>query len=76
MDPDTGDAIGVAATTSEELCNHYEADEVAQIPKMADNVQAAIDFLSKDDDGFFLMYEQGDVSLLNESSRFATLCCH
>jgi alkaline phosphatase len=44
------------------LCNHYEEDDVAQIPKMKDNVKAALDFLSKDDDGFFLMYEQGDVS--------------
>lgn len=44
------------------LCNHYEEADVAQIPKVKDNVKAALDFLSRDDDGFFLMYEQGDVS--------------
>lgn len=63
-DPDTGLLIGVEATTPDELCNHYSPEEVAQIPVMKDNVKAALDFLGKDDDGFFLMYEQGDVSYL------------
>lgn len=64
VDPDTGDVIGVKHTTPDELCNHYEPEEIAQIPHISDNVKAALDFLGKDDDGFFLMYEQGDVSLV------------
>lgn len=51
---------GYIATS--EVCDHYTAEEVAQIPKMSKNVMEAINFLGKDDDGFFLMYEQGDVS--------------
>lgn len=43
-------------------CNHYSQEEIKQIPHITKNVKAALDFLSKDDDGFFLMYEQGDVS--------------
>jgi alkaline phosphatase len=46
------------------LCDHYSAAEVAEIPSMAKNVAEAIKFLGKDDDGFFMMYEQGDVSSL------------
>lgn len=61
-DPDTGKAIGVNVTTPDELCNHYEQHEIDHIPHISKNVQAALDFLGKDDDGFFLMYEQGDVS--------------
>jgi alkaline phosphatase len=59
--PDTGLAVGVQVTTPEELCNHYESEELKHIPTIQQNVQAALDFLSKDDDGFFLMYEQGDI---------------
>lgn len=58
---DAGIAIGVKATTEDELCNHYSAEEVAQLPTMAEHVRAAVEFLGKDDDGFFLMYEQGDI---------------
>jgi hypothetical protein len=54
--------IGAQSTTSDELCNHYSPEEVKQIPHISDNVKAALDFLGKDKDGFFLMYEQGDVS--------------
>lgn len=50
--------IGVNVTTSEELCNHYGAEDVNEIPKMADNVEAVLEFLARDDDGFFFMYEQ------------------
>jgi alkaline phosphatase len=60
-DPDTGAVIGITATTPDELCNHYEQEEIEQIPHISENVKAALDFLGKDDDGFFLMYEQGDV---------------
>ena len=56
-----GNITGVTPTTSDELCNHYSAEEVAQLPTMAEHVKAAVDFLGKDDDGFFLMYEQGDI---------------
>jgi alkaline phosphatase len=56
-----GTPKGVKATTSDELCDHYSPDEVAQLPTMAEHVKAAVEFLGKDDDGFFLMYEQGDI---------------
>ncbi len=49
------------ATTSAELCNHYSPEEVAQLPTMAEHVKQAVEFLGKDKDGFFLMYEQGDI---------------
>ena len=62
IDDDSGEVIGINLTTPEELCNHYEPEEIAQIPRITQNVKAALDFLGKDDDGFFLMYEQGDVS--------------
>jgi len=45
------------------LCDHYPPEDLVQIPKMKDNVKEAMNFLGKDDDGFFLMYEQGDVSV-------------
>lgn len=61
-DPDTGLPVGVEVTTSDELCNHYGPEDIPFIPVMKDNVKASLEFLSKDDDGFFMMYEQGDVS--------------
>jgi hypothetical protein len=63
LDPDTGLPISVTPTT--ETCNHYEQEEIAQIPHISTNVLEALDFLGKDDDGFFLMYEQGDVSTVS-----------
>lgn len=56
-----GNITGVSPTTSAELCNHYSPEEVAQLPTMKEHVKAAVDFLGMDDDGFFLMYEQGDI---------------
>ena len=56
-----GKPVGVNVTTSDELCDHYTPEEVATIPKMAESVKQAINFLGKDDDGFFMMYEQGDI---------------
>lgn len=50
--------IGVNVTTSEELCDHYGEDDRNEIPVMKDNVMATLEFLAKDDDGFFMMYEQ------------------
>jgi alkaline phosphatase len=61
VDPDTGLTIGINVTTPEELCNHYEPEEIQHIPTIQQNVEAALNFLSKDDEGFFLMYEQGDI---------------
>lgn len=58
---DEGIATGVEATTSDELCDHWDPEQVSQVPPMAEHVKAAVDFLGKDDDGFFLMYEQGDI---------------
>jgi alkaline phosphatase len=43
-------------------CDHYSSNERAQIPVMSKNVEEALKFLSKDNEGFFMMYEQGDVS--------------
>ncbi len=60
-----GNPTGVTPTTSDELCNHYSPEEVAQLPTMAEHVKQAVEYLGKDDDGFFLMYEQGDVSIWN-----------
>lgn len=60
-DPDTGLPIGVNVTTEEETCNHYEKHEIDHIPTIMENVAAALEVLGKDDDGFFLMYEQGDI---------------
>jgi alkaline phosphatase len=58
---DEQDKFGGFNVTSE-LCDHYSAEEIAQIPHISTNVKEALKFLSKDDEGFFLMYEQGDVS--------------
>ena len=52
----------VVATTKDTLCDHYSKDEIKNIPHISTNVAEALKFLSKDKDGFFLMYEQGDVS--------------
>lgn len=60
-DPITGLPIGV--TPNSVTCDHYSEEERKQIPHISQNVKAALDFLGKDDDGFFLMYEQGDVSV-------------
>ena len=59
--PNTSTPIEV--TSNSYLCDRYSQEEIKQIPHISTNVKAAIDFLSKDDDGFFLMYEQGDVRL-------------
>jgi alkaline phosphatase len=56
---DDGMLVGYTPTSTQ--CDHYKPEEIAQIPPMAENVRAALEFLGKDDDGFFLMYEQGDI---------------
>jgi alkaline phosphatase len=68
-DPDTREYIGVIPTTSDTLCNHYTQEEVAQIPSIATNVEEGIKFLGKHGDGFFMLYEQGDVSSARYSKR-------
>jgi hypothetical protein len=40
-------------STPAELCDHYTEDELKHIPHSTKNVMAALDFLSKDDQGFF-----------------------
>ena len=62
LDPDTNLPIGVEVNST--TCNHYEPEEVEQIPHISDNVKAALDCLGQDADGFFLMYEQGDIGTL------------
>ena len=57
--PNSSIPIGVKSNTR--LCDRYDPEELKHIPHISKNVKAALDFLSKDDDGFFLMYEQGDV---------------
>lgn len=57
---DAGSVTGY--TSKSEMCDHYSEEDRQHIPKMVDQVKATLDFLSKDDDGFFMMYEQGDVS--------------
>jgi len=52
---------GVNVVTSDDLCNHYEEDEIENIPHISENVKQTIEFLGKDDQGFFMMYEQGDI---------------
>jgi alkaline phosphatase len=53
--------VGINVTTPDELCDHYGPEDRAEIPKMAENVKATLEFLAKDDDGLFMMYEQGDI---------------
>ena len=55
-------AVGVKVTTPTTLCDYYSPTEISQIPNITTNVKQALNFLSKDAQGFFLMYEQGDVS--------------
>ena len=63
-DPDSMKPTGVVATTPDELCNHYSPEEIENIPTATENVMATLEFLAKDDDGLFMMYEQGDVSIV------------
>jgi alkaline phosphatase len=53
--------IGVNPTTSSTLCSHWPQDELKNIPHMKENVAEALKFLGKDDNGFFMMFEQGDI---------------
>lgn len=55
------DSVLIGYRPTSERCDHFSAADIQQIPKMAVNVREAIKFLGKDNDGFFMMYEQGDV---------------
>lgn len=59
-DPEQGTPVRVEPNS--ELCKNYNPEELTQIPHISNNVKAALDFLGKASGGFFLMYEQGDVS--------------
>ena len=60
-EPPGGDPVGV--TPNSITCDRESPEETFQIPHMTTTVNAALDFLSKDDQGMFLLYEQGDVSI-------------
>jgi alkaline phosphatase len=47
--------------TNSTICNYYPPAELANIPNITTNVIEGLKFLAKDNDGFFMMYEQGDI---------------
>lgn len=53
--------IGVTPTTPPQLCDHWPQNELQNIPHMKENVVEALKFLGKDNNGFFMMFEQGDI---------------
>ena len=55
------DDVPIGVTPNSTICDHWPKEELKNIPKMHENTKAALDFLGKDDDGFFLMIEQGDI---------------
>ncbi len=55
------DDVPVGVTPTSFICNHWPESELKNIPHMKEHVSEALNFLGKDDDGFFLMYEQGDI---------------
>jgi len=67
------EVIGVEPTTSDGPCNYYSAEEVDHLPHISTSVLEALKFLSKDKDGFFLLFEQGDVSAA-ECARNIAYC--
>jgi hypothetical protein len=68
-DPEQGTPVRVEPNS--ELCKNYNPEELTQIPHISNNVKAALDFLGKASEGFFFMYEQGDVSVV-----IHYVCCH
>ena len=58
---DEDEVTPTGVTPESEICDHYPEEELETIPVMKENVKEALKFLSKDKDGFFLMYEQGDI---------------
>jgi alkaline phosphatase len=58
-DPVTNLPVGVK--TNSKFCTPFTPQELNQIPNITTNVMQALNFLAKDNDGFFMMYEQGDI---------------
>ena len=56
-----GPKIPSGVATNSRFCSPYSSTELAQIPNITTNVVEALKFLAKDQDGFFMMYEQGDI---------------
>lgn len=55
------DDVTIGITPDSEICDHWPQEELKNIPVMKEHVKEALKFLGKDEDGFFLMYEQGDI---------------
>jgi alkaline phosphatase len=55
------DDVTIGITPNSTICNHWPEEELKNIPVMKDHVKEALKFLGKDDDGYFLMIEQGDI---------------
>lgn len=55
------DDVTLNITPNSTICNHWPVEELKNIPHMHENVKEALNFLGKSTDGFFLMYEQGDI---------------
>ena len=55
------DDVTLSITPNSTICNHWPEEELVNVPVMKEHVKEALNFLGKDDDGFFLMYEQGDI---------------
>merc|ERR1719230_573304 len=47
--------------TTTDTCDHYDNATTASVPTMKQQCEKAIEFMSKADNGFFLMMEQGDI---------------
>lgn len=57
--------IPTGVLSNSQICDINKPLVVDQIPPMSHSVKTALEFLSKDDQGMFMMYEQGDVSALS-----------
>ena len=55
--------IPTSVLSNAQVCNKNKPLMVDQIPHMSHSVKTALEFLGKNDQGMFLMYEQGDVSV-------------
>lgn len=55
------DNLPVSVTPTSFKCSHWPENELKNIPRMKENVMEGLKFLAKDNDGFFMMFEQGDI---------------
>lgn len=60
VDADDND-IPTDITPNSTICDHWPQDSLKNVPHMQENVKEALNFLGKDKDGFFMLYEQGDI---------------